>query len=262
MNVSRRVFLASSTAFAAELFAAAQDSKRPNAALEKLADVALREAKKSKATYCDIRITRYRYQGVSARLSPERGTGKTLEVPGVTDSASFGFGVRVIADGAWGFAASPVVTPAEIARITGEAVAVAKANASIKSKPVTLAPVKAYRDRWQSPFEKNPFDVAIAEKLELLLDAGRDIKKQAKVFSAGGNLFFRSEDKYFASSEGSSIQQLVIQSFGGISATAVDLVNRKSKTRNYNPTPLSTGYEFIPQMNLKENARRIREEVV
>lgn len=262
MNLTRRAFVASSAAFAAELFAAAQDSKKPNPALEKLADNALREAKKLKASYCDIRITRYRDQSVGVRLSPERGTGKTLEVPGIADTESFGFGVRVIVDGAWGFAASPVVTPAEIARITGEAVTVAKANASIKSKPVILAPVKAYRDRWQSPFEKNPFDVAIAEKLELLLEVGREVKRNSKVFSSGGSLVFRSEDKYFASSDGSSIQQLIVQSFGSVNATAVDLANRKTKSRSYNPPPLSTGYEFVPQMNLKENAQRIREEVV
>lgn len=263
MNLTRRAFVTgSAAAAAAELFAAPEESKKPNPRLEKLGDVALREAKKLKATYCDIRITRYRDQSVSARLTPERGTGKTLEVPGIADTESFGFGIRVIVDGAWGFAASPVVTPAEIARVAGEAVTVAKASASVKSRPVVLAPVKAYTERWQSPFEKNPFDVAIEEKLELLLTAGREVKRQSKVFSAGGRLVFRSEDKYFASSEGSSIQQLIIYSFGGLSATAVDLTNRKSKMRNYEPTPVSAGYEFVPQMNFKENAQRIREEVV
>lgn len=264
MTLTRRAFVAGSAAaaFAAELFAADADAASPNLKLEKLADAALREAKKQKAGYCDIRITRYRDQNVGVRLSPERGTGRTLEVPGIADTESFGFGVRVIVDGAWGFAASPVVTPEEIARITREAVTVARANASIKSRPVVLAPVKAYKDRWTSPFERNPFDVAIAEKLELLLDAGREVKRQSKVFSAGGSLVFRSEDKYFASSEGSSIQQLIIQTFGNLSASAVDLAARKSKTRNFVAPPLSTGYESVPQMNLKENARRIREEVV
>ena len=136
------------------MFAGPKDSKAPNPALEKLADVALRQAKKLKASYCDIRINRYRDQSVLVRLTPERGTGKTLEVPGISDTDSFGFGVRVIVNGAWGFASSPIVTPAEIVRITGEAVTVAKANASIKSKPVILAPAKAYRDRWTSTVRK------------------------------------------------------------------------------------------------------------
>jgi TldD protein len=262
MTISRRSFVRGSvSALAAELFAA-QDSKSPNSPLQKLGGVALAEAKKLKAAYCDIRINRYRDQGVSLRLTPDRGTGKTNEVPGISDRESFGFGVRVIVDGAWGFAASPVVTSAEIARITAEAVTLAKANASIKRKPVVLAPVRAYRDRWSTPFERNPFEVPIPEKLATLSDAAREIKKQPKVFMAAANLTFRSEDKYFASSEGSSIQQLIVQTSGNLNATAVDVARRLSKNRAYVPTPLTTGYELVARMNLKEHAQRIREEVL
>ncbi|HYZ85449.1 MAG TPA: TldD/PmbA family protein [Bryobacteraceae bacterium] len=260
--ITRRLFLGSSAVIAAELFGAPGESDKPSPALEKLADVALRTAKKLKASYCDIRINRYRDQSLSLALRPERGTGKTLEVPNVSDAESFGFGVRVIVDGAWGFAASPVVTPEEIARITGEAVTVARANASIKTRPVVLAPVKAYKDRWSTPVERNPFDVPIAEKMELLRESAAEIKKNRKVFTGAGDLDFRSEDKYFASSDGSSIQQLIIQTLGSLTANAVDFAKALNKTRNWVPTPLSTGYEFVPQMNLRENAARIREEVV
>src|SRR5690349_1417521 len=159
--ITRRRFLQSSsaTALATRLFAAGADPTKPNRELESLGAVALTEAKKLKATYADIRIVRYRRQSVTVRMNPERGTGKILEVPAVSDRGSFGFGVRVIAAGAWGFAASPHVTKEEIARITGEAVAVAKANAVLKSRPVELAPVSAYRVRWQTPHERDPFAV-------------------------------------------------------------------------------------------------------
>lgn len=263
MNFTRRTFLATSaSAFATELFARPQGSKTPSPALEKLGDSALRKAKLLKASYCDIRINRYRDQSIQVALRPERGTGKTLEVPNVADQESFGFGVRVIVDGAWGFAASPIVTPEEIARITEEAVTVAKANASIKASPVQLAPTKAYKDRWTSPFERNPFDVPIEEKLQLLRESAAEVKKNQRVFQAGGNLQFHMEDKYFASSEGSSIQQLIVQTFAVVNATAVDMSKGLSRQRAYIPTPLSTGYEFVPQMNLKENAQRVREEVL
>jgi TldD protein len=88
-----------------------------------------------------------RDQRIGLRLTPERSTGKTLAVPNVLEDSSFGFGVRVIVNGAWGFASSPLVTPEEIARITGEATIIAKANAAIQPKPVQLAAVKPYRDR-------------------------------------------------------------------------------------------------------------------
>jgi TldD protein len=260
--LSRRAFLGSSAAFAAQLFAAPADSKRPGNHLEKLAGTALREAKKLKATYCDIRIARYRDQSVSMRMTPERGAGKTLEVPGVFEDSSFGFGVRVIANGAWGFASSPIVTAEEIARITGEAVTIAKANSAMQSRPVQLAPVKAYRDRWVSPLKKDPFSVPIGDKLELLRNVAAEMKKNQRVFGSNASLTFRSEDKYFASSEGSSIQQLIIQTYANAGANAVDRQAGISRSRSYSPAPLSAGWEYVPEMNMLENAQRVREEVI
>ena len=260
---TRRSFLAGSAATAAErLFAASKDSKTPAPELEKLGDVALREAKKYKATYCDIRIVRLRDQRIGLRLSADRATGKTLAVPGVAEDTSYGFGVRVIVSGAWGFAASPLVTPEEIARITGEAAIIAKANATIQPKPVMLAPVKAYRDRWQTPHDKDPLAVPVGEKIDLLRRAAEEVKKNAKVFASTASLSLRSEDKYFASSEGSSIQQLILQIYGNLDATAVDRENNISRTRSYVPTQAAAGWEYVPEMNLEENAQRIREEVV
>jgi TldD protein len=261
--MTRRGFVGAGAAAAAgELFGApAEVSQRPKEALEKLAAVALAAASKHRATYCDIRINRYREQTIGIRLSPERGSTRTLEVPSVSDSGSFGFGVRVIVDGAWGFAASPVVTPEEITRMTAEAVSVARANAALKSRPVTLAPVKTYKDRWIAPHERNPFDVPIPEKLALLTEAAAEIKKGTKVFSATGSLTFQSEDKYFASSEGSSIQQFLLRTFPMLTANAVDGEKRISRSRNYAPPGLLTGYEYVAKVNLKENAQRMREEV-
>ena len=117
------------------------------AALEKFAGIALAEAKKQGATYCDIRINRYRNQFTGYRLSPERGGSKTDEVPYVYDGSSFGFGVRVIAKGQWGFAASPNVTAAEIARITREAVTVAKANSIPKLPYRPWSPMQVEKTR-------------------------------------------------------------------------------------------------------------------
>src|SRR5688500_4643948 len=184
--ISRRVFLqSSSAAFAERLFSAPADSKKPNPELENLGAVALREAKKLKATYCDIRILRKREQSTGIRLTPEAGTGKTQEVPAVSDQESFGFGVRVIANGAWGFAASPRVNKEEIARVTREAVEVARANATLSNKPVRLVPVRAYRDRWQTPHQRDPFTVPLEEKLELIRSSASTVKTGTNVFSAG-----------------------------------------------------------------------------
>jgi TldD protein len=266
-DFTRRAFLATATGssvlLANRLFGAPEDAAaKPNPALEKLAAVALAEARKQGATYCDIRINRYRQQFSGYRLSPQRGSNQTDEVPFVTDQQSFGFGVRVIANGQWGFAASPLVTTDEIARITREAVVVAKANSAVQSSPVELAPTKAYIDRWTSPYEKDPFAVPVDEKLELMHGATLTIKKDPKVFAAFGFLAARAEDKYFASSEGSSIQQYIVQVDPALQATAVDFQKNISRTRSYQVQPLSAGWEAVAKANLAENAPRIRAEVL
>jgi TldD protein len=260
--LTRRHFIAASAAAAGNLFAAPKDSKTPSPELEKLGDVALREARKLKATYGDIRIIRLRDQRIGLRLAPERGTSRTLAVPNVSEDSSFGFGVRMIVNGAWGFASSPVVNAEEIARVTGEAVVIAKANATIQPKPVVLAAVKAYRDRWETPHEKDPFAIPMAEKLDLLRRAAEEVKKNTRVFSGAATLSLRSEDKYFASTEGSSIQQLILQIYGNVNASAVDRESGISRSRSYAPTQASAGWEYVPEMNLEENAQRIREEVL
>ena len=155
---TRRAFLAGSTTtaaallFAEELFGATDSTEtKPNPALEKLGAVALAEAKKQGATYCDIRINRYRDQFSGYRLSPQRGgRRRPTKCRSSPISQSFGFGVRVIAKGQWGFAASPLVTAGEIARITREAVIVAKANSALQAQPGATRSHEAVRGPLES----------------------------------------------------------------------------------------------------------------
>ncbi|MGH9667027.1 MAG: TldD/PmbA family protein, partial [Bryobacteraceae bacterium] len=147
-------------------------------------------------------------------------------------------------------------------RITGEAVAMARVNATLRQSPIILAPVKAYRDRWTSPFDRDPFAVPLQEKIDLLRRAAAEIKKERRVHTGLANLNFRSEDKYFASSEGSSIQQYILQTYGHLSGSAVDLSRGLARTRNYVPTQREAGWEYVATMNLMENASRVREEVM
>ncbi len=110
--------------------------------------------------------------------------------------------------------------------------------------------------------KRTPSPSPMAEKLDLLRRSTEQVKKNPKVFGSAAMLSVRSEDKYFASSEGSSIQQLILQIYGNIDATAVDRDKNISRTRNYTPTQASAGWEYVPEMNLEENAGRIREEVL
>ena len=139
---------------------------------------------------------------------------------------------------------------------------VAKANAVLQASPVQLAPTRKYVDRWTSAFQKDPFGVSVEEKLELIHGAAVTLKKDPKIMLAFGFLAFRAEDKYFASSEGSSIQQYIVQVFPLLQATAVDIQKNISRTRSYTIPPATAGWEAIAKANLGENAPRVREEAL
>src|SRR5262249_27222412 len=158
--------------------------------LESLASIALDRAKKLGCSYADIRINRYRNRSVSLRTSPDRSagmmSGKVNHVPGVVENEVFGFGVRVLHSGAWGFAASPMVTKDEVARITTQAAGIARANAALRQKPVELAPVPSYRDTYVTPHTKDPFGVSVQEQLGYLQrvnDAAKKVKGVTSVNS-------------------------------------------------------------------------------
>ena len=274
MTISRRKFLeltgsaAGAAAFATKLFGSPDVHAenvgvgKPSPELSSLAEAALTQAEKLGATYTDIRINRYHSQAVGLRSTPDLLTGKLNHVPFVSEGQSFGFGVRVIVNGAWGFAASPIVTEEEIARVTAQAVAVAKANSVLQKSRVELVPTKAYVDKWTTPFTQDPFAIPIPEKLALLEKANNEVKAVPKVFSADSFIGARSEDKFFASSEGSRIQQYIVETDSEVGAQASDVQNRVSRTRSYRPPPETAGYEAVLQADLAGNGRRIGEEVV
>jgi TldD protein len=233
----------------------------PPERLAALAAFALERAKKAGATYADVRINRYRSQVVSMRSQADSTTGALNHVPSVSDSETFGFGVRVLAGGAWGFAASHVVTEDAIARAAKDAVEIAKANASLRREPVRLAPTKSYKDVHRTPIAKDPFEVPIGEKLELLRSANAESKKVPGVFAVSSVVAQRVEHRFFASTEGSVIEQHVFQVAPEMTATAVE-AGRKTKTRTYRPHAVTAGYEAVERAQMPANARRIGEEAV
>src|SRR5919106_1588199 len=111
-----------------------------------LADIALSTARKLGVTYADIRINRYRNEQISTREK---------QVQNVSRSQNFGFGVRVLFKGTWGFASSREVTAAEIARVTRQVVDIARANSVYQRRRVTLERIPKVEATWRSSFEKD-----------------------------------------------------------------------------------------------------------
>lgn len=210
------------------------------AAKKQLADVALEVARSKGATYADIRIGRYLNQFVSTREN---------RVQGVANTESFGAGVRVIANGCWGFASSDDMTKEGIARVTEKAVAVAKANAKIQGEAVRLAPQKGFGEvSWKAPIGKNAFEVPVKDKVELLLKAN-SIAMQNGANFVNSVIFAVNEQKYFASTDGSYIDQDIHRIYPTFTVTKVDKSTGKFDTRAAFSSPMGMGYEYLSPLS-------------
>jgi len=233
----------------------------PPDTLRELAAFALDRAKKAGATYADIRINRYRTQLVTLRSQPDFASGTLNHVPAINETESFGFGVRVIAAGAWGFAGRHVVTKDAIAAAAKEAVAIARADAPLRREPVRLAKVASCTASWRTSVKQDPFAVTVQDKLELLRGLNGEVKKVEGVFSANGTISLRRENRFFASSEGSRIEQEVVHTASELTATAVEK-GRKTKSRTYRPHAVAAGWEQVERARYADQARRLGEEAV
>jgi TldD protein len=218
-----------------------------------LADEALNSAKSLGASYADIRINRYRNQSVSTREK---------RVQNVSDRENFGFGIRVLVNGTWGFAASNIVTKQEVIRVAGEAVLIAKANAVLQTEPVQLAKVASYRDSWKTPVQIDPFEIPISEKIDLLLELNAEALKVKGASFCSSSMAMAAEQKYFASTEGSYIDQHLIRMWPAFTVTAVDKETGKFESRNSLTEPIGKGYECVDVKFLMEDVRLAAEESV
>ena len=214
----------------------AETTPPPNDLRKALADAALNAATKKGATYADVRIGRYLNQFLITREQRVENTVST---------ESYGAGVRVLADGAWGFYATDALTPASIAHAAEEAVAIAKANAKLQTEPVQLAPQKGVGEvSWRTPGAKNAFDVPISEKVALLMAVNQAAMKNGANF-VNSLLFQVNEQKYFASTDGSYIDQDVHRIWPTFNVTAIDPKSGKFQTRRALSAPAGRGYEYL-----------------
>ncbi|MGB8658116.1 MAG: TldD/PmbA family protein [Candidatus Zixiibacteriota bacterium] len=229
----------------------------------KLAETALQKAKDRGATYADMRIEEIEEEN----LSVKSGAVELIE-----KSTDFGFGIRVIVDGAWGFAANADLNPENIEKTSRLAVEVAKASSKVKKKDIVLPPLARTVDSYQTPIVTDPFTISLKEKLDYLLYLDGLMNKVAGINTTESFMGFIRRTKFFASSEGSKIDQLIIQGGAGISATAqagartgAMKSRREMGTRSYPNSSgqhQTKGYELIQELDFEKNAQRVAEEAV
>jgi len=218
-----------------------------------LADIALSTARGLGVTYADIRINRYRTEAISTREK---------QVQNVSRSQNFGFGVRVLFKGTWGFASSRDVTPEEVRRITRQAVDIARANSVYQRKRIAMAPATKVVAKWKSAFEKDPFDVAIDDKIQFLLKLNEHAMKTQGVGFVTSSMGFVNEQKFYASTDGSRIEQYIIRANPGFNVTAVNRTTGDFQSRSSLGGPQGLGYEYMEKYPWMSEAERAGEDAV
>jgi len=203
---------------------------------KQMADIALNTARSLGASYTDARICRYLNQYVFTRED---------KVQNVVNTESFGIGIRVLVNGTWGFASTNNVDSDGIKKATEQAVAIAKANSKIQVEPVKLAPVESYGEvSWKTPIIKDFKDIPVSEKVDLLLTANSAAMENGANF-VNSALFMVNEQKYFASTEGSYIDQNIHRIWPTFGVTAIDRSAGKFKSRQALSAPMGMGYEYM-----------------
>jgi TldD protein len=220
-----------------------------------LTDRALDAASAAGAAYADVRIECLERQVVSV---------KNGRPDGLVEDESIGFGVRVLVGGAWGFASSSRLEPREIDRVVSRAVQIARASALVLAEPVDLGePIRSVA-RYATPVQIDPFAVAVDDKLAALLAADAAMRSVRGVSVTDGSFECQRIRKTFASSEGSYVEQTLVETGAGIEALAVsdDDAQRRSYPNSFGRQHSTAGYEHFLALDLAGNAARIAEEAV
>ena len=226
----------------------------PDDAIKALMMTAIDAAKSAGASYSDVRLGRYRQSFVFTREQ---------QIVNTVDTDSLGAGVRALVDGTWGFGATETLTTDGMAAAAREAVAIARANRIARDQPVQLAPIESYPNAtWKSAFKIDPFTIPIEQRADLLLKANAEALKVKGVRFVNSGLFFVKEDRNFASTEASLINQTIVRVWVPLTITAVAPDNSDFQTRSNVVAPAGRGWEYVLEQDLVGNAGKWAEDAV
>jgi TldD protein len=218
-----------------------------------LCELGLGAALDAGASYADVRIGDNRTQILRTREA---------RVVSVNDNDSRGFGIRVLVQGTWGFAASAELSEAEVLRVARTAVAMANVNSALQRERVQLGPAQTNVATYSTPLRRDPFEVSLEEKLDKLLSLNALALKQQGVSFVNSELVIVRERKFFASSEGSAIEQLLLRVAPSFSITSVDQKLGSFQTRDSLTSPRALGYEYVEEFPWEDEVRQAASEAV
>ena len=222
--------------------------------LDKLSQSAIEHALAKGASYADFRYEELTEQDLAVRdARPET----------FNRSYSRGFAIRLIADGAWGFAAEAVTSEETIIVAVEKAFQIARASATINQKSIELAPVEKVTDSYKTPIKKDPFLVSLSEKVAYLEQLESMMRIDDQITTSSASMSFYKTSKYFASSAGSQITQDIYQA--GIGASCGIIKSHREQYERAYPTPggqwVTGGYEITEKFDFAESLPNLVEEV-
>lgn len=205
--------------------------------------------------YADCRYVRREKESIHVTDGTVDSVSRNLDV---------GVGIRVLAGGAWGFAATNTLTAGDLKKTANQALQIAKASATTVLKKVRLAPQKAFKDHYRTKFKKDPFAVSTDDKIDLLVRVCEKLGKPKQIKTAEANMEFYRINKLFVSTHGAVIEQDLLESGGGFDAVAFNgkEAHRRSYPNSFGGDFATRGYEFIEEMNMLDHTDRVREEAV
>lgn len=205
--------------------------------------------------YADCRVLTQESQDIAT---------KDGVVEALSSSSTYGYGVRVLVNGSWGFAASYDISKKGIEKTVKQALAIAKSSSAYKSRDVTLAETKPVTATYKTPYKEDPFLVPIEDKIKLLLAADKAMRVHENIVISQAYFSCHREDKVFVSTNGSVIRQDTLWTRGGIEASAVsgNEFQNRSYPNSFRGQCASQGYELIRELDLVGNAPRVGKEAV
>lgn len=211
--------------------------------------------KRKKIDYADIRYVAEKNESM---------TVKDGRLEALSRDENRGVGIRVLHNGAWGFASGSLLNPAALKKLADRAIGIAKASAVTKKQTASLAAIDIHQGQYRSPVQEDPFMVPLDEKIDLLIKVSDVLKKRPRIKVIEASMDFFRTDKIYCSTEGALIEQSITESGGGYEATAVEKgdAQKRSYPNSHRGDFRCAGYEFIRELDLLGHAERVGDEAV
>jgi TldD protein len=216
---------------------------------------ALKSLRDPRLRYADVRYTRTSQQHLRVRNG---------EVDHLSESVEEAIGIRVLVGDGWGFAASSDPSEASLRRTAARALEVAAASNIAATRAVQLSDLEPCVASWASKYVIDPWSIPIAKKIDYLRAATEPMRSDARIHQAAGDLSVFRQEKAFASTIGSYIEQTTTQMGAGIEAVAIagDEFQRRSHPNSFGGDFQAAGWEFVEALDLPARAATCRDEAI